>query len=307
LIQRSDFAWTGESPVAAWGYTDGIDGTDGNQPRGTQLLYNIIREIGMYQKQSSAWFQGNSCQNIIKGNIIFNGPRALININDGFGGGTVITENLLFNANRETSDQGPFNSWDRQPFLTTVADGVTPSLIPAYNEIHHNFFICNYGSNMCIDNDDGSSFYKLHHNFEVYGGHKSDFGGHNKSTYESINAYSQVYDDGVCCGIETQPPNFIPGFVDGYYNNTCIQLPTVPYIQHSGCDPKKPDPTTLSVTYYNKVYNADAKSSISCGSQTFTEEQWQALGLDIGTKAYPLPTDSVVMSWARQMLEIDTK
>lgn len=56
---------------------------------------------------------------------MMNGPRALINFNDGgcptlllvpedylvlidilgFGGGNVIEENLMFNANRETSDQ----------------------------------------------------------------------------------------------------------------------------------------------------------------------------------------------------------
>ena len=33
---------------------------------------------------------------------------------------------------------------------------------------------------MAIDNDDGSSYYKITENFEVYGGHKSNFGGHNK-------------------------------------------------------------------------------------------------------------------------------
>ena len=33
-------------------------------------------------------------------------PRALINFNDGFGGGNVIESNLMFNANRETSDHG---------------------------------------------------------------------------------------------------------------------------------------------------------------------------------------------------------
>lgn len=136
-------------------------------------------------------------------NIFFNGPRALINFNDGFGGANEIVNNLLFNPNRETSDQvppsrfpitsfqGPFNSWDRLPFLTEVLNG-TPSLTPAWNNIHNNFMLCNYGSNMCIDNDDGSAYYLNHHNFEVYGGHKSDFGGHNKYTYDALVAYAQV-------------------------------------------------------------------------------------------------------------------
>jgi len=304
VVQRSEFAWTGESAVAAWGYTEGIDGTDGNQPRGVQFLYNFIREIGMYEKQSSAWFQARSCQTELTGNIIFNGPRALININDGFGGANHIYQNLLFNANRETSDQGPINTWDRLPFLTTVGDGVTPSLTPAYNEINHNFFICNYGSNMCIDNDDGSSYYLNHHNFEVYGGHKSVFGGHNKFTFSSINAYSKVYDDGRCCDIEGQPPDFVPGFVDGYYNNTCIQNPIIEYMSHSGCDASKPNPQTLAVAYDNRIYNANVQATVLCDDTTFTLAEWQGFGFDQGTTVYPLPSDAEVIGWARDLLQM---
>ena len=64
-------------------------------------------------------------------------------------------------SDAETSDHGPFNSWDRQPFLTDVADpSKPPSLIPAYNTIEHNFMVANYGANGgCVDNDDGSSYY----------------------------------------------------------------------------------------------------------------------------------------------------
>lgn len=70
-------------------------------------------------------------------NVCYNGPRAGININDGFGGGNVFEGNLVFNMVRleclavasrpfiplvvqvrETGDHGPLNSWDRQPYLT---------------------------------------------------------------------------------------------------------------------------------------------------------------------------------------------
>jgi hypothetical protein len=33
---------------------------------------------------------------VLKGNIAFNMPRAGINFNDGFGGGSEVTENLLW-------------------------------------------------------------------------------------------------------------------------------------------------------------------------------------------------------------------
>jgi len=87
--------------MAAWGDTSnrlnqngsltlpwpiGPDGRDGNQPRGTKVLNNIAREIGLWQKQSSLWFQAVTSQTLLKGNVFFNGPRAALNFNDGFGG-----------------------------------------------------------------------------------------------------------------------------------------------------------------------------------------------------------------------------
>jgi len=156
---------------------------------------------------------------------------------------------------------------------------------------------------LCIDNDDGSCFYLLHDNFEVYGGHKSDFGGHDKYTYNSINAYSKVYDDGVCCSIY-QPPNFVPNYVDGYYNNTCIQSPAAVYLRHEGCDPSTPNPSILSKTFDNRVYNANSMATIACGNKILTEADWQALGFDLGTTAHPLPTDAQVISWAKSLLGI---
>lgn len=58
-----------------------------------------------------------------------------------------------------------------------------------------------------IDNDDGSSRYLIHHNVFVYGGHKSDFDGHSKASYNNLNAYAQVYGD-KCVGIAIPLPGF---------------------------------------------------------------------------------------------------
>jgi hypothetical protein len=46
-------------------------------------------------------------------------------------------ENLLFNYVRETSDHGPFNSWDRQAYLTDTRNG-SSSYTPLYNNFHNN-------------------------------------------------------------------------------------------------------------------------------------------------------------------------
>ena len=37
----------------------GPDARDGNQPIGTKILSNIVTDIGVWQKQSSMWFQAS--------------------------------------------------------------------------------------------------------------------------------------------------------------------------------------------------------------------------------------------------------
>ena len=53
--------------------------------------------------------QAKTALTTIDGNVMFNGPRAGINYNDGFGGGDVISNNLVFSTCRESGDHGPFN------------------------------------------------------------------------------------------------------------------------------------------------------------------------------------------------------
>lgn len=42
---------------------------------------------------------------------MFNGPRAGICFNDGYGGGDIVEGNLVFNMVRETGDHGSFNRY----------------------------------------------------------------------------------------------------------------------------------------------------------------------------------------------------
>ena len=65
----------------------GVDGTDGNHPRYTTVTSNLAREVGLYEKQSSFFVQAKTAESIIQGNVFFNGPRAGINANDGYGRG----------------------------------------------------------------------------------------------------------------------------------------------------------------------------------------------------------------------------
>ena len=77
-IRNSEFSWIGDTAIALWGRTksvmvpadaaghaflvEGIDGTNGEQPRGTNIIANIVRELGHYSKQAAPFFQAKSAQ-----------------------------------------------------------------------------------------------------------------------------------------------------------------------------------------------------------------------------------------------------
>ena len=128
------------------------------------LAGNVFRELGIHEKQSSAVFLAKSFRTTIRRNVMFNLPRAAININDGAMGGhvtaghrmrdvsggaatpakplsllrrgvrsslsQVIEQNVIFHSCRESGDHGAINSWDRQPFLHDESG--SPSYTPWY-------------------------------------------------------------------------------------------------------------------------------------------------------------------------------
>eukprot|EP00051_Salpingoeca_urceolata_P015335 m.198436 g.198436 ORF g.198436 m.198436 type:complete len:722 (-) comp18370_c0_seq6:228-2393(-) len=243
-LSRNELAWVGDSAMAAWGSTSrcleancstklpwgvGPDGRNKNQPRGTHVWGNLVRELGIWQKQSSMWFQAVTAQTHLERNVHFNGPRAGLNFNDGFGGGDIIEGNLLANCVRESGDHGPWNSWDRVPYITNIgmirdadkprvgpglpghdsANG-RPSVVPKFREIRHNLIIGTYNSQEDIDTDDGSSYYQTHHNLFAMADHglKSDFGG--QWDHHWNNVYGYV---GTCFG---------NGHNLAFYNNQCV-------------------------------------------------------------------------------------
>ena len=94
-LARNEFAWIGASAMAAWGSTGkclnaqctrklewpvGPDARGGQQPRYTRVVGNLVREIGLIQKQSSAWFQAATAFSHLEGNVHFNGPRAGVRV-----------------------------------------------------------------------------------------------------------------------------------------------------------------------------------------------------------------------------------
>ncbi|XP_019849680.1 PREDICTED: uncharacterized protein LOC109580680 [Amphimedon queenslandica] len=292
-ITTNEFRWLGSTAIALWGYTSGTDvpgmgwdGTDGNQPRNMSIMYNFVHELGIWEKQSSFYFQAKSCQNTIMGNINFNGPRAGINFNDGFGGQSTVAENLQFNTCRESGDHGPFNSWDRQVFVTKVRNG-TASPEKDWDYIYSNFMIANYDSKLAIDNDDGSNYYKTHDNFFAYSsrGMKNDFGGHDNRHYNNIYAYV-----GTGFIINGQ----LKGHEDYFYNNTVVQTSDGNY----GTPTCSGDGKT--VVHDNKIYTPNGKVT-EC---KMSLAEWQAKGNDPGTIAGKWPEDDVLIKMIADLLSL---
>ena len=93
-----------------------------------------------------------------------------------------------------------------------------PSLVPAYNTIFSNFIIANYGAGFGVDNDDSSSYYKIHGNvFYLGGGVKCDYDGHEKAFYNNIMV---AQSGGAACHHTCA---YAKGHPDSCYNNTIIQ------------------------------------------------------------------------------------
>lgn len=141
-IASNEFVWLGDSAIINVGTTNGIDGFSvRSQPTNILIKSNLIHEIGIYVKQSVAVLIAVSRSISVIGNLIFNIPRAGININDGFYGNHTISWNVIFNTVRETKDHGTINSWDRQPYLTDAVQAGIPSLWQHVSYIHHNTLI----------------------------------------------------------------------------------------------------------------------------------------------------------------------
>ena len=91
-IVGNEFAWVGATCVASWGYSstcfngncsfklpwrEGPDARGGEQPRGTRVLNNLFREMGIFQKQASAYFHAKSGLSEIAGNGAHSSEPAL--------------------------------------------------------------------------------------------------------------------------------------------------------------------------------------------------------------------------------------
>jgi len=312
VVEGNEFVWVGDNAIVAVGSAELIDGTNGNQPRGTQVLGNLVHEIGIFGKQVCAYVQSVACQTKLAGNVFFNGPRAGINFNDGFGGGNILENNLMFNLVRETGDHGPFNSWDRQPYLTKLANG-SASLTPAQSYITNNFIISNFHSTWPIDHDDGSCYYTDSYNLLVYGGYKN-YLGHSKTATNNLYVYPDAshVDTDMLGAYRTKPycqnsegsslTGLLSGWGELWTNNTCVITSSIIY-SNTRCDVTHLK-GLVPFTANNHFYTANGTAIIHCSGTVLTLNDYKKLGYDLGSTVDKLPDDDEVISWAKKLLRL---
>ncbi|CAF1053662.1 unnamed protein product [Adineta ricciae] len=237
---------------------------------------------------------------------MFNIPRAAINVNDGYYGNHTISWNVLFNTVRETSDHGPINTWDRQPFLSDGRRSGVASLWQHQSFIHHNLLFNNYNSIFPIDHDDGSCFYEDSYNFQIYGG-KKNFLGHSKFDHHEIYVYpdtKRILGTGTCL-FDQAPKRGSSGWNETWIQNTCVLYSSpIPY-NIWNCNT-----ADLFVPYLadNKIFIPRGKEvefvcEIDGISTTLDLEDWQAFDLDLGTTVQTAPNMKTIIQWGRDMLK----
>ena len=83
-------------------------------------------------------------------------------------------------------------------------------------------------------------------------------------------------------------------------NSRCILLnATVPY-SIGYCDPT--NTTAIPLHANNSIYTPAGNATFTCGSSSFTLQQWQALGMDSGTMQAQTPNVKQVVQWASDIL-----
>ena len=132
-VTDCEFVRTGDSGVILLGSTDGIDGSKPTYPNHNLIARNHMHEIGVYGKQTSCVGLQLSANSTILDNVCYNGPRAGVNYNDGFGGGNLFQGNGKLHNRGKDDPRWPFppGSSALLPSAARIAPPAQLSLTPS--------------------------------------------------------------------------------------------------------------------------------------------------------------------------------
>jgi hypothetical protein len=302
-IVGNEIRWTGDTAIALWGRTDelsngGLNGVyaDGDHPVGVEIGHNLVHELGAFEKQSSMVFLAKSCGTHIHHNAMFNGPRAGVNINDGFCGGHRIESNIIFNTCRESGDHGPLNSWDRQPFAMSRSPTAVP--VPAVTVTTNNLIFADYQGVKALDHDDGSSFFDDSQNVIYMGWGQKTFkpSPGAKRTFDTLILFTtSVLTEH---GGETSKE-----FGEHFYNNTIVFAPGA--AGYGKVDTAQQISSGMMELRDNRFFvsGQTTKFGLSVGARKMDLAQLQAIGAETGsTLTQGLPSDAELVAMAKGLL-----
>ena len=151
--------------------------------------------------------------------------------------------------NRGFRDHGPFNSWDRIPYITKRANG-TFGATPIPHQVRQNFIINGYNGVWALDHDDGSSHYNDTANFLVYGGCKNFRGNNKRCGPDNVIIHPGI--DGRSSGNRACQTNDNVGFdFNEYVGNQCVTNDGQFYTFSGSPLDKTEVPFTANNTFYS--------------------------------------------------------
>jgi hypothetical protein len=159
-------------------------------PADCSVSNSILRNVGVYGKQTSAVIVSKAMGIKISHCTIYGIPRAGITFNDGTWGGHVLEHCDIWDTVMETGEHGPFNGWGRDRFWSGLKKDLV--FLDAVKTVHiRNNRISNLrpaisAGNWTIDLDDGCSNYHIYNNLRLGSTLKLRDGYHRK-VYNNIH------------------------------------------------------------------------------------------------------------------------
>jgi hypothetical protein len=78
VISGNEFVWTGDNAIVLQGESAGVSGIAQTHPMRTLISGNLIHELGIFCKQTSAIFQAITSQTTIRGNVSVHASVAFV-------------------------------------------------------------------------------------------------------------------------------------------------------------------------------------------------------------------------------------
>ena len=88
-------------------------------------------------------------------------------------------------------------------------------------------------------------------------------------------------------------------------NNTCVHQTGSVYEwqRYQGCGPGKNLNQTAEITCNNRFFTTDGEVHIKCKNETWSLEQYQKKGYDMGSTVAELPPPIEIVQWAAHLFE----